>query len=77
MYNIQLIAKLAQDVEITDPIDWGELSISETKAYELMSAHVVEILSTQENKLLTAHAIITKLLVENFVLNLRLLEYGK
>jgi hypothetical protein len=77
MYNIQLIAKLAQDVEITDPIDWGELSISETEAYELMSAHVVEILSTQENKLLTAHAIITKLLVENFVLNLRLLEYGK
>jgi len=71
------IAELAQQIAVTDPIDWGELSISETEAYMLMASHVVEIFSTKQDKLIVAQAVITKLLVENFVLNLRLIKYGK
>jgi hypothetical protein len=77
MYNIKLIASMAQELEITDPIDWGYLSINETEAYELMAAHVVEILSTHQNNQLIAQAALTKLLVENFVLNLKLAKLGE
>ena len=71
------IAELAQQIAITDPIDWGELAVSETEAFNLMAAYTAELLSDNDNKLLVAQAVITKLLVENFVLNLKLLNYGK
>ncbi len=71
------IAELAQQIAITDPIDWSELAVSETEAFNLMASYTVELLSTKDNTLLVAQAVITKLLVENFVLNLKLLNYGK
>jgi hypothetical protein len=58
------------EVEMEDPIDWGMLAVSEHDAYELMAAHVLEM----NNNDLTNKAIIVKLLVENFVLNLKLME---
>lgn len=67
---IELIVELAQDTEIVDPIDWGELSIDETTAYRLMATHVLEMDLSEPY---VTQAIITKLLVENFVLNLKLL----
>jgi len=65
----QLLAELAKETENVDPIDWGELNISESEAFNLMAMHVAEM----ENDDLTNKAIIVKLLVENFVLNLKLL----
>ena len=65
----QLISELAQEADIVDPIDWGELNITEKEAFNLMAMHVAEM----ENDLLTNPAIIVKLLVENMVLNLKLL----
>ena len=65
----RLIAELAQETETVDPIDWGELNISEAEAFNLMAMHVAEM----ENDDLTNRAIIVKLLVENFVLNLKLI----
>ena len=65
----RLIAELAQETETVDPIDWGDLNISEAEAFNLMAMHVAEM----ENDDLTNRAIIVKLLVENFVLNLKLL----
>jgi len=65
----RLLADLAQDTENVDPIDWGELNISEEEAFNLMAMHVAEM----ENDSLTLKAICVKLLVENFVLNLKLL----
>ena len=65
----QLISELAQEADIVDPIDWGELNITEKEAFNLMAMHVAEM----ENDHLTNQAIIVKLLVKNMVLNLKLL----
>ena len=66
--EIKLIVDLAKHADISDPIDWGELNITEDQAYVMMAAHVLEM----ERNHLTDAAIIVKLLVENFVLNLKL-----
>ena len=67
--EVKLLVELAKEGALMDPIDWGELNITEDQAYVMMAAHVLEM----ERNHLTDAAIITKLLVENFVLNLRLL----
>ena len=66
---IRNLVMLAKEGAVMDPIDWGELSITEDQAYVMMAAHVLEM----ERNHLTDGAIIVKLLVENFVLNLKLL----
>lgn len=73
--TIKLIADLAQESEVTDPIDWNALNITEQYAYELMASHVVENFAKkvpEENHTMVLYATLTKLLVENFVLNLKL-----
>ena len=66
---IRNLVILAKEGEAMDPIDWGELSVTEDQAYIMMATHVLEM----ERNHLTDGAIIVKLLVENFVLNLRLM----
>ena len=63
------LVMLAKEGETMDPIDWGDLNITKDQAYVMMAAHVLEM----ERNHLTDGAIIVKLLVENFVLNLRLM----
>lgn len=67
--GVKLLVELAKQGAEFDPIDWGELSVTEDQAYAMMAAHVLEM-DTDD---LTGKAIIVKLLVENFVLNLKLL----
>ena len=64
--NLVILAKEGAEF---DPINWGDLNISEEQAYIMMAAHVLEM----DLEDLTSRAIIVKLLVENFVLNLRLM----
>lgn len=64
--NLVILAKQANTV---DPIDWGQLNITEEQAYIMMATHVLEM----ERNHLTDGAIIVKLLVENFALNLKLM----
>lgn len=64
--NLVILAKEGAEF---DPIDWGDLNITEEQAYIMMAAHVLEM----ERNPLTDGAIIVKLLVENFVLNLKLM----
>ena len=66
---IRNLVLLAKEGEAMDPIDWGELNVTEDQAYIMMATHVLEM----ERNHLTDGAIIVKLLVENFVLNLKLL----
>ena len=68
---INLIVELAQETDVVDPLDWGELNIDETTAFRLMATHVLEMDLSEPY---VTQAIITKLLVENFVLNLKLLR---
>ena len=64
--NLVILAKEGAEF---DPIDWGDLNITEDQAYIMMATHVLEM----ELSDLTSRAIIVKLLVENFVLNLKLI----
>ena len=66
---IEDLVSIAMEAEIADPIDWDELNISEEEAYRMFAASVIEM----DNDPLADRAIIVKLLVENFVLNLKLL----
>lgn len=66
---IRNLVTLAMESDIADPIDWSELNISEEQAYIMMATHVLQM----ERNHLTDGAIIVKLMVENFVLNLKLL----
>jgi hypothetical protein len=72
--SIIQLAELAMESDMKDPIDWGMLSISERDAFIMMASNVVEQLESikEEERSVIAMATITKLLVENFVLNLRL-----
>jgi len=65
---IRNLVTLAMESEIADPIDWSDLNITEEQAYIMMATHVLDM----ERNHLTDGAIIVKLLVENFVLNLKL-----
>ena len=67
--ELQVLVELAMDNEITDPIDWSELNISEKEAYIMMATHVMEM----DDNPTVNKSIIVKLMVENFVLNLKLL----
>ena len=75
---VDRIANLAQEIEVEDPIDWGMLAISEENAYKLISANVVNQFDKYDNynerKIMVAT--IVKLVVENFVLNLKI-QQGK
>ena len=67
--EVKLLVELAKETAMADPIDWDGLSVTEEQAYVMMATHVLEM----ERNHLTDAAIIVKLLVENFVLNLKLL----
>lgn len=70
MTDVELLADLAMEVESTDPIDWGMLAIDERSAFLLMASSVIE----RNDDDITNKAVIVKLLVENFVLNLKLMK---
>jgi len=72
---VDAIVEIAKEVETEDPIDWGVLNISEDDAYRLIALNVVETLSHKYDDPMAKEvflATITKLIVENFVLNLKL-----
>lgn len=72
MISVETLVELAKEVENEDPIDWGMLSIDENTAYKVIASQVLEIYNTNDQ--LTMLASITKLIVENFVLNLKLAQ---
>ena len=72
--TLEQLADLAYESEFTDPIDWDYLMIEERNAYMLMASHVLEMVDDvpQEERLVVCMASLTKLLVENFILNMKL-----
>ena len=73
MISPQALAELALEIESEDPIDWGYLSIDEKTAYLTMAPSVLEMFAEGDNRELMMLATVLKLVVENFVLNLKLL----
>jgi hypothetical protein len=71
--EVDLLIELAREAEIGDPFDWGTAAISEEEAYRLVAISVSEL----EDNPLILKASLTKLIVENMVLNVRLIENVK
>ena len=72
--TIKQLAELAMEGDMVHPIEWSLLNMSEQKAFEMMAGNVLEQLTNlpEDQRAVVAMASMTKLLVENFVLNLRL-----
>jgi len=65
---------LAKEVEIRDPIDWTKMQVTEDQIYEMMASSVIDQMYSvpEDHRDTVALATLTKLLVENFVLNTKL-----
>lgn len=72
--TIYQIAALAKEAETIETVDWSQLNITEDEAYIMMAANVVEQLETvpEEQRGIVSMSTMTKMLVENFILNLKL-----
>ena len=73
MNEVDLIVELAKEAEVGDPFDWSNAAISEDEAYKLVALSVAEL----EDNSIVLKASLTKLIVENMVLNVRFLENAK
>jgi hypothetical protein len=73
-YSQEQIIELAKEVELTDAIDWENLPLEKDRVYQIIGSQAYELYasySQSEDGEAILIATITKLLVENFVLNLK------
>ena len=70
------IVSLAKEIEIQDKIDWSKLNVTENELYELMADKVLDQLYTcpEDHREAISMATLTKLLVENFILKIKIEE---
>lgn len=75
MITLNDLVELVGEVESEDPIDWGTLNIDEETATRLIALDVFDMyhdwVATSEPQTVML-VTITKLILENFVLNLKL-----
>lgn len=69
-YNLKTIVELAKEIETEDPIDWSNLNLDKNLAYNIIASQVIELMKQSDDMIKTTT--IVKLIVENFVLNLKL-----
>jgi len=74
---INLVAELAQEVDNESPTDFGLLPVDDESVWHLMAANVIEAYMPMSDDKIIMMATITKLVVENFVLNMRLMNNEK
>ncbi len=83
--NIELVhlVQLVEEIASEDPIDWALLSVDEKTATYLIANNLLDQYNTVWSKMpeydrnLVMLATITKLVVENFTLNLRIQSENK
>jgi len=75
--DLDLLVDIAQEVEKEDPINWDRLSVGKEEAYKMIAISVLEQFDkteyTEEDKIILLSTI-TKMLVENMLLNLKIME---
>lgn len=73
MNLVQQIAEIAREIEMEDPIDWAMLTVDEETVYEMMASSVLEnyLSNSKEDREMILLGTVTRLVVENFVLNLK------
>lgn len=71
--EIRKIAALAKQSDSTLVIDWDKLTVTEDEAFIMMASNVIEQIESvpDEHVVMVCQATMTKLLVENFALNLK------
>lgn len=77
MISVQQLIELVGEVDAEDPIDWGMLNINEETATRLIALDVLDMYRAWKatGEIETVMLVtITKLILENFTLNLRLQE---
>jgi hypothetical protein len=76
MNLVEQLVALAEEIDVTDPIDWAMLSINEHDAYTMIASSVLEnyLLTDKDSRDMMLLALAVKLTVENFALNLKLLQ---
>jgi len=71
-----LLIEIAMEVNEADPIDFGRLSVGKQEAFKMIGTSVLEQFDkpeyTEQDKIIMLSTI-TKLTVENFLLNTKLL----
>ena len=72
MIDIETLVDLAKEVEGKDQIDWNQLAIEKDTAYRLVATSVLEMESKMDKEAILAT--MTQLIVENMVLNIKLLQ---
>lgn len=76
--SVEEIIDLVNHIESQDPIDWGMLAIDENIATEMLVNQLVDRYNTEwitledQDKVKIFLASMSKLIIENFVLNVRL-----
>jgi len=73
-YTQEQIIELAKEVELSDQIDWDNLPLEKDRIYQIVGSQAYELYanySQSEDGEAILIATVTKLLVENFVLNLK------
>jgi|TARA_R110000772_G_scaffold241193_1_gene353487 hypothetical protein len=68
------IVELAREVDIKDAIDWSQIPITQDQAYEMFAENVLtQMMSVpEEHREMIMLSTLTKLLVENFILNVKI-----
>ena len=76
MIDINELIAIAMNIESQYSIDWGMLAIGELDCYRMIATSVLEnhTMSDEQNRELIMLATIVVLTVENFALNLQLLQ---
>jgi hypothetical protein len=76
MTLVEQIIELAKEIEHEDPIDWGMLNIDEDEAFKLIAPSVLTnyLLLDKDSRDIMMLSTIVKLTVENFALNVKLMQ---
>lgn len=76
--DLDTVIELMQEVEREDPIDWADLSIDESAATRVIVSSMIDqyarswLSLSEHDRALAMLATMSKLVLENFVLNVRL-----
>lgn len=74
--TLDQLVELAKIVEDRDPIAWDNVNMEPDTAYKMMAAHVIDLFedNTEADREIVMMGTMTKLLVENLILNIKLLQ---
>lgn len=75
--TLEQLVEIAAQVEAGDPTDWGKLAVGQEQAFRMIGTSILDMFDkevyTDDDKLIML-ATITKLTVENMLLNLKFMD---